>query len=58
MPDPGLNTARRRYRYGKSLRRGAPRENHAELRGPADRDPVAILAEGDRSRVPELVPVI
>ena len=30
---------------------------HAELRGPTDRDPVAILAATDRSRVPELVPV-
>jgi len=30
---------------------------HADLLGPTDRDPVAILARGDRTRVPELVPV-
>jgi uncharacterized protein (DUF2252 family) len=45
------------YDYGRRLRKKAPREKHAELRGPAGRDPVAILAAGDRTRVPELVPV-
>ncbi len=57
MPDPSLDTIAKRYRHGKSLRRKAPREKHADLRGPADRDPVAILAAGDRGRVPELVPI-
>jgi hypothetical protein len=43
-----------RYRHGILLRRETPRERHADL-GP--RDPVKILAAGDRARMPELVPV-
>src|SRR5262245_2005286 len=46
-----------RYDRGVGLRRKTPRQKHAELLGPPDRDPVAILARGDRTRVPELVPV-
>ena len=46
-----------RYDRGVSLRRRTPRKKHADLLGPIDRDPVAILARGDRTRVPELVPV-
>jgi hypothetical protein len=41
-----------RYAHGKRLRKKVPRERHAELLGSGDRDPVAILAAGDRSRVP------
>jgi uncharacterized protein (DUF2252 family) len=44
-----------RYEQGIQLRRKTPREKHADL-APAKRDPVAILAAGDRTRVPELVP--
>jgi uncharacterized protein (DUF2252 family) len=46
-----------RYAHGKRLRKKVPRERHAELSGSGERDPVAILAAGDRSRVPELIPV-
>jgi uncharacterized protein (DUF2252 family) len=46
-----------RYEHGGRLRKQALREIHSDLRGPADRDAVAILAATDRSRVPELVPV-
>jgi len=46
-----------RYQHGKRLRKKTPRERHADLLGSAARDPVAILAAGDRSRVPELIPV-
>src|SRR5262245_16398052 len=46
-----------RYERGVALRRQHPREKHADLLGPTNRDPVAILAAGDRTRVPELVPV-
>src|SRR5262244_1437545 len=46
-----------RYAHGRRLRKKVPRERHADLRGPADRDPVAILAATDRTRVPNLVPV-
>ena len=50
-------TLAERYEHGVSLRRKSLRKEHAELSGPAGRDPVAILAAGDRTRVPELVPV-
>src|SRR5215471_21281005 len=46
-----------RYEEGVGLRRKTSRKKHADLFGPIDRDPVAILARGDRTRVPELVPV-
>src|SRR5438132_12568322 len=57
MHDPSLDSFAKRYRHGKNLRRKVAREKHADLLGPADRDPVAILAAGDRMRVPELVPI-
>jgi hypothetical protein len=50
-------TLAKRYDRGVGLRRKTPRKKHADLLGPADRDPVAILARCDRTRVPELVPV-
>jgi uncharacterized protein (DUF2252 family) len=49
-------TLTERYKQGTRLRKKTPREKHAELRGPADRDAVAILAQTDRTRLPELVP--
>jgi hypothetical protein len=45
-----------RFEKGKLLRERAPREAHADLHGPLDRDAVAILAESDANRVPELLP--
>jgi hypothetical protein len=50
-------TLSQRYDHGIHLRRKTPREQHAELIGPPHRDPVAILAAGDRTRIPELIPV-
>src|SRR5262249_48504242 len=42
---------------GKDARKGAPVESQAEF-GPArSRDPVGLLLDQDKSRVPELVPV-
>src|SRR5262249_35562137 len=52
-----LGTLAERYARGTALRKKTPREKHADLQGPAGRDPVAILAKHDRTRVPELVPV-
>src|ERR1700721_1779569 len=46
-----------RYQQGRDLRTRVPREAHAELHGPLDRDPVAILAESDAERVGELLPL-
>src|SRR5215470_5778899 len=57
MAQSPLGTLTERYKQGTRLRKKTPREAHAELRGPADRDAVAILAQTDRSRIPELVPV-
>ena len=45
-----------RYKHGRELRLRTPREAHAELHGPRDRDAVAILAESDADRVAELLP--
>jgi uncharacterized protein (DUF2252 family) len=45
-----------RFEKGKLLRERAPREAHADLHGPRDRDAVAILAVSDANRVPELLP--
>jgi uncharacterized protein (DUF2252 family) len=52
-----LGSRDERFRQGKALRRKTPREAHAELKGSMSRDAVAILAESDGDRVPELVPV-
>ena len=49
-------TLAERYERGTRLRKKTPREKHADLRGSADRDPVAILAVADRTRVQRLVP--
>src|SRR3982074_2932943 len=50
-------TLAERYERGTRLRKKTPREKHADLRGPANRDPVAILAVADRTRVQQLVPI-
>jgi uncharacterized protein (DUF2252 family) len=55
MIDP-LPSRAERIKKGKALRARTPREAHAEVHGPLDRDAVAIFAESDASRVPELVP--
>ena len=45
-----------RYEAGRALRTNVPRESHAALRVPPDRDPVAILRETGAERIPELLP--
>jgi uncharacterized protein (DUF2252 family) len=50
-------TLSQRYDHGIRVRQRIPREHHAELRGPSHRDPVAILAAGDRTRILVLIPV-
>jgi uncharacterized protein (DUF2252 family) len=52
-----LKDREERYARGRELRARTPRETHAELHGPLDRDAVAILAESDAERVPELLPL-
>jgi len=43
------------FARGKALRARAPREAHAELKGSRKRDAVAILAQSDPDRLPQLV---
>jgi uncharacterized protein (DUF2252 family) len=50
-----LNRAER-FKLGKGLRARTPRELHADLHGPLERDAVALLAESDKHRLPELLP--
>ena len=51
-----LSSCSDRLKDGKLLRARTPRELHADLHGPLDRDPVGVLSESDRNRVPELLP--
>jgi hypothetical protein len=44
-----------RFKQGKELRHKTPREAHADLKGSMTRSAVAILAESDAERFPELV---
>jgi uncharacterized protein (DUF2252 family) len=57
MTQARSGTLAERYEQGVGLRQRTPREKHADLLGPSDRDPVAILAASDRTRIPELIPV-
>ena len=57
MTQARSGTLAERYEQGVSLRQRTPREKHADLLGQSDRDPVAILAASDRTRIPELIPV-
>ena len=51
-----LGSRNERHKQGKALRRKTPREAHADLNRSLSRNAVAILAESDPDRVPELVP--
>jgi hypothetical protein len=51
-----LGTRAERFSQGKKLRQHVARERHADLKGVSSRNAVAILAESDAERVPELVP--
>jgi hypothetical protein len=55
MTNP-LSSGPEKYKQGKLLRARTPRELHGDLHGPLERDSVAVLAESDKSRVPELLP--
>ena len=46
-----------RVARGKDARASAPLESHAEFEPGAARDPVGLLLEQAKSRVPELVPI-
>ena len=47
-----------RHAAGKKLRDACPRETHAFWKAPAGRpDPVSLVLEGDKGRLPELLPL-
>lgn len=46
-----------RARLGKAARKVTPLDSHAEIHSGDGRDPVAVLAAEDVTRVPELVPI-
>ena len=55
---PAKNLSRaKRYEAGRALRNSVARESHAECPPASGRDPVAILAETDGARIPELLPI-
>jgi uncharacterized protein (DUF2252 family) len=46
------------YRHGKKLREKSPRQSHATWQAPANRpDPLSLLEESSKGRLPELIPV-
>jgi uncharacterized protein (DUF2252 family) len=53
-----FSTRAERYAAGKALRVKAPRTSHGEWAAALDRpDPISLLEEQNRTRVPELVPI-
>ena len=54
---PGQLSHADRVALGKDARRATPREAHAEFQPGGSRDPVGLLLEQSKSRVPELVPI-
>jgi uncharacterized protein (DUF2252 family) len=50
-------SVRDRKRHGKAARASAPRSSHEALAPGEGRDPPALLAEQDRTRLPELIPL-
>ena len=52
------STRAERYAAGKALRAKTPRNNHGEWAAASDRpDPISVLEEQNRTRLPELVPI-
>lgn len=54
---PGQLSRADRVALGKDARRVIPRESHAEFQPGVARDPVGLLLEQSKSRLPELVPI-
>ncbi len=56
--DPPHLTVAERIARGKAARAEVPRSRHAEFEAPADRaDPIELLEDQARTRLPELVPI-
>ncbi|HTR57383.1 MAG TPA: DUF2252 domain-containing protein [Casimicrobiaceae bacterium] len=57
-PPPEFLSRQERLVAGKALRDAVPRERHAAWKPPATRrDPIDVLEESNRDRMPELVPI-
>ena len=57
-PKPLGPTVKERMTAGKALRERVPRTSHAKWVCPADRpDPIELLKDADRGRLPELLPI-
>jgi uncharacterized protein (DUF2252 family) len=55
---PVVSTRTERMESGRAIRRRVPRSSHASWSVPRDRpDPLDLLAESDRSRLPSLLPI-
>ncbi len=53
-----MRTYAERYAAGKALREACPRNSHAAWKAPADRpDPVQLVLEAEKGRMPELLPL-
>jgi uncharacterized protein (DUF2252 family) len=50
-------SAEERAARGKALRKDVPLESHADFRPSATRDPIGLLIEQSKGRVPDLVPI-
>src|SRR6202451_3648888 len=51
-------TIEERMRQGKALRESVPRNSHAKWTAPPNRpDPIEILRQSDRGRLPDLLPI-
>ena len=58
IPRPEFVTVERRMQLGKDLREKVPRTAHALWEPPSDRrDPVEVLLETEKDRLPELLPI-
>ena len=58
VADPKLATWKERMAAGSTLRKKFPRSSHAEWSPSANRpDPISILKQSDRGRLPELLPI-
>ncbi|MBP1775496.1 MAG: hypothetical protein H6Q86_1502, partial [candidate division NC10 bacterium] len=56
--EPLMRSHEQRLAAGQALRDTVPRASHAVWKGPPKRrDPIAILKESNRDRLPELVPL-
>jgi hypothetical protein len=55
---PEFSSRKERLAAGKALREAVPREHHAAWKpAPERRDPIEVLDEPNRDRMPELVPI-